>query len=438
MSEHLEKQNAESARQQRSFEDEQRKIWTPTSLLEQCCLQWLSRGPYQMIRSGNNLASVTHRGCSGGCSKAHPKIKLDFVGGVGTASISHALDPFTQLFKDDPMAKTTVEQPLKYQLNGMLSDHHERIKQKFGAHLVSVEHRALAASQRAYERQLEQEDIQQAAKKRKVMGEAAPINLLESVLEICYNNSIGEYLDVADIAWMRTSCKSMGKIAARMARDRMRAIKLLYAAYSPTQEAIRCVSKMNQLKIPLSLDMAAADLSVLCPGEPHKSIDWRCCGDNDVLSIIRIEIYLNMDQSAIPERSILFENHYWHDNLEVARYQIDSRNFREEGEVFKGQSNVQEESLGYRVTSFDLDESLPGITSSQGKIILQSIVFTFDDLLGVYVRMRLYNAKREYSLSTIKKPADKAYIKALAKAAREAPGDARSFRGMAGWDSVYR
>jgi len=195
---------------------------------------------------------------------------------------------------------------------------------------------------------------------------------------------------------------------------------------------------MNQLKIPLSLDMAAADLSVLCPGEPQKSIDWRCCGDNDVLSIIRIEIYLNMDQSAIPERSILFENHYWHDNLEVARYQIDSRNFREEGEVFKGQSNVQEESLGYRVTSFDLDESLPGITSSQGKIILQSIVFTFDDLLGVYVRMRLYNAKREYSLSTIKKPADKAYIKALAKAAREAPGDARSFRGMAGWDSVYR
>ena len=59
----------------------------------------------------------------------------------------------------------------------------------------------------------------------------------------------------------------MGRIAARMVRDRMRAIKLLYAAYSPTQEAVRCVSKMNQLKIPLSLDMAAADLSVLCPGE---------------------------------------------------------------------------------------------------------------------------------------------------------------------------
>jgi len=437
MSEHLEKQNVESARQQRAFEDEQRKIWTPTSLLEQCCLQWLSRGTYQMIRSGNNLASVTHRGCSG-CSKAHPKINLDFVGGVAMASISHELDPFKHFFKDNPIVKTLEDQPVKYQLNGMLSDHHKRIKQKFGAHLVSVEHRALSASQRAYEKQLEQEEMQQAAKKRKVMGEAAPINLLESVLEICYNNSIGEYLDVADIAWMRTSCKSMGRIAARMARDRMRAIKLLYAAYSPTQESGSCVSKMNQLEIPLSLDMAAADLSVLCPGEPQKPIDWRCCGDNDVSSIIRIEIYLNRDQSAIPERSILFGNHYWHDDLEVARYQIDSRNFREEGEVCKAQSNVQEENLIYRVTSFDLDESLPGITYSQGKINLQSIVFTFDDLLGVYVRMRLYKAKREYSLSTIKKSADKEYIKALAKAAREAPGDACSFRGMTGWGSVYR
>ena len=78
MSEYLEKQNEEQSRQQLEFDAEQRKIWTPPSLLERCCLQWLACGPHRMVRSGGNLAAVTSRGCSGGCSKEHPKITLDF------------------------------------------------------------------------------------------------------------------------------------------------------------------------------------------------------------------------------------------------------------------------------------------------------------------------------------------------------------------------
>ena len=78
MSEYMEKQNEEEARSQRAFDEEQRKIWTPPSLLERCCIPWLASGPHRMVRTGGNMAAVTSRGCSGCCSRDHPKITLDF------------------------------------------------------------------------------------------------------------------------------------------------------------------------------------------------------------------------------------------------------------------------------------------------------------------------------------------------------------------------
>lgn len=440
MSEYLERQNEEAACQQRIHEEEQRKIWTPPSILEQCCLQWLSHGPYQMIRNGSSMVSVTSRGCSG-CSKAHPKITLGFNDddtGVATASVSHALDPFAHFFEN--LQESSQENALEYRLNGLLSNHYERIKQKFGAHMVSVEHKALVASQRAYKRQLEQNDLEQAEKKRKVLGDAAPVNLLESVLEISYNHSLRDLLDIADIAWMRTSCKAMGRIAARMASHRMRAVKLSYTAFIPT-----CDSDLNGFEMcdppfrPLSPRAISTDISVLCPGEPQKSIRWSYCKDDDP-SDIRIEVYIDRERSAIPEKCTLFDGHSNH--LEVAAYLIESRNFQKEGEIRDAQSNVQncvnmEGSLKYRVNSCSLDDRFLGYTTSHGEMSLQSIAFTFNDFLGVYLRMRLHAAKQKYNSSKIKNPADKIYIKALAKAAREAPGNVDSFRSMVGWENVY-
>ena len=69
--------------------------------------------------------------------------------------------------------------------------------------------------------------------------------------------------------------------------------------------------------------------------------------------------------------------------------------------------------------------------------MIASVQFTFTDLLGVFLRMKLSKAKQDYALSPLKRPADKAYIKNLAESARMAPGNAGSFRGMFGWDRVY-
>jgi len=415
MSEYLEKQKEEEARHQRTIEKEQRKIWTPESILERCCLPWLAHGPHQMIRSGGNLASVSSRGCSG-CLKEHPKITLNFEGGVATASISHALDPFLDFFGEMP--QSTETQPLKYHLSGPLSNHHERIKQKFGKHLVLVEHKALASSQRAYEKQLEQDDMEQAAKKRKVLGKAAPINLLETILEICYNHSLCDHLDVAEIAWLRTSCKSMGRIAAWMARERMRSIKFSFDAISQ--------------KCSITQGLEYSPQSILRPSEPQASITW---SDHDGDDSAPVEITIHLEEVATPERSILFK---YPGRLEVARYLLHMQRFGEDG-VYRAKSQVQnqndmEGSLEFRVHTPSSEQR--GIRVC-GEINLQSIAFTFNDFLGVYVRKRLYKAKQKYHSSAIKKPAEKAYIKALAKAAREAPGNADSFRGLKGWNDVY-
>lgn len=436
MSEYLEKQHAEEARHRRAFEEEQRKVWTPPSLLEKCCMQWLAHGPTRTVRSGSNLASVAYRGCCG-CLKEHPKIALDFMEGVATASISHAFDPFVQLFTQLPEAVKV--QPLTYQLkNGLLSDHYETIKQKVGAHLVSIEPKALAASRRYYEKQLEQNEMQREAKRRKVLGGAAPTDVLLTVLEICYNHSLCDHLDVADIAWMRTTCKSsMGKIAARMARDRMRGIKLSYTSYSPSWDTDFDGFEMNDPPHRRLLrDTTTASLAALCPRDPQQPISWDYSGDNP--SHVRIEVHLDKkENSDIPERRVFFSKYTKH--LEVARYLIDSRQFHEEG-VYKSFSQVQnrdeEGSLEYRVTLCVLDENFFGRTSSHGKINLESVKFTFGDLLGVYVRMKIYKAKQKYNRSPIKNPVDKSYIKALAKATREAPGNVNSFSGMEGWDHI--
>ena len=69
----------------------------------------------------------------------------------------------------------------------------------------------------------------------------------------------------------------------------------------------------------------------------------------------------------------------------------------------------------------------------QGSIQVQSLQFDFNDLLGIYVRKKLPVAKAKYQASQRKRLAEKQYVKALAKAAREAPGNANAFQGMAGW-----
>ena len=440
MSEQIEKQNEEAAREQRAFEEEQRRIWTPPSVLERCCLPWLSHGPARVVRRGPDAASVASRGCSG-CARAHPRIALDFRDGAATAALSHALDPFARFF--DGLAAASGDGPRRYRLAGLLSEHRDALERRFGAHLVSVARRALAASRRACEQELERDDAERAAKRRRIAGEAAPVDLLETALEICCNHALRNHLDVADIAWMRTTCKSMGRVAARLARERMRSLTLSYSTYIPMWD-IDGASDRSEMSYPqfqqMSLDATATHPLVLNPREPQRPITIQWGHRPDGTSDVRVEMYLSKTMNAtIPERNLLFQSNK---DLEVARYLLDSRRIREEGEVHRVRSNVQsridaEGTLEYRVAACQLERSVLGDTSTSGVILLRSIAFGFGDFLGVYARLRLHQAKQKYRTSAIKTPADKAYVRALAKMAREAPGNADSFRGMGGWEDVY-
>jgi len=137
----------------------------------------------------------------------------------------------------------------------------------------------------------------------------------------------------------------------------------------------------------------------------------------------------------LPEKDLLF---LLSDRLEVARFRIDPR-------VVGGlgvHATVPENRLTYEVTSSEKEERATTDTDTSAKMQysgcfrLLGIKFDFKDLLGVYVRKRLPLAKREMQEVRVKRPVtrvEKEYVKALAKAAREAPGNADAFEGMKGW-----
>eukprot|EP00578_Thalassiosira_sp_NH16_P032780 CAMPEP_0181082046 /NCGR_PEP_ID=MMETSP1071-20121207/3416_1 /TAXON_ID=35127 /ORGANISM="Thalassiosira sp., Strain NH16" /LENGTH=484 /DNA_ID=CAMNT_0023163613 /DNA_START=311 /DNA_END=1763 /DNA_ORIENTATION=- len=471
MSEYMEKQNEEEGRRQRAFDEEQRKYGRRPPFWNGAASRGsLASGPHRMVRTGgNDMASVSSRGCGGCCSKDHPRITLDFIeeDGVATASISHALDPFVHYFGKLPgTVETTASSqkisssssrhhhrhpppssPRTYELRGLLSEHRAALVRKFGAHLVSVEHGALAASQRSHEGELERDDATRAAKKRRVMGEAAPAALLDGVLEICYaNRTLGDNLDLADIAWMRTSCRAMGRIAARMARDRMGSVRLSYRIAPVWVEDGSSLGGMDsQARTPNLRANNSTSPHVLHPYEPRETIRWRARSRSNPLQIgirlnplmIGVRVYLERDHADVYENGVLFPGNA--DRLEVAKYDIITQHIENAGlGVYRARSNVQDQnnvegSLECRVTACALEDNSTGGTNSDGEMIVQSIAFTFDDLVGIYVRMKLHEAKKRYNSSSVKKPGERNYIKALAKAAREAPGNASSFRGMQGW-----
>jgi hypothetical protein len=234
LSEFNQKQQEKAAEKLAAIEKELRRSWTPTELFDVCCVPWLADGAEVMGHK-----HLGNRGCSGGCGKEHPRISLDFVykkendEQQSVASLSHALDPFVEHFEElcrQGLATRKISSS-EYYLTGSLQTHVERLQQRaqFGFHLVKVSPKALAASKRAHERQMEQEELLQATKKRKIRGPAANDDLLESVLEICYNHCLLDHLDLAEIAWMRLSCKTMAKIAAKMASSRLKQSRLSYS-----------------------------------------------------------------------------------------------------------------------------------------------------------------------------------------------------------------
>jgi hypothetical protein len=119
--------------------------------------------------------------------------------------------------------------------------------------------------------------------------------------------------------------------------------------------------------------------------------------------------------------------------LEVTRYRIDPRELQESKTYTSTPPN-----LTYKVSTvanhMEVGDAFK--IKYSGSLSLEAVQFDFHNLIGVYVRKKLPIAKEQMQAIRSKRPVarlEKEYVKALAKAAREAPGNASAFEGMQGW-----
>jgi hypothetical protein len=571
----MEKQRDEDEARMAQIRHEQEQIWTPLHVFDTCCVQWLADGwettttVGQRISSGGGGGST---GCSGGCGKAHPRIVFDWqqrdknVDGTAVATLSHKLDPFLRYFerlceeglattmdktdKDSHTSSTdcaTSSSSKKYLLNGFLQAHLDRLQEtcESKSHLYKVASPdALSASQRAHERHMDREEqLERDAKRRRKNGDTDEIQSADdsSVFEkamtiICsHPGLLLAHLDLAEIGLMRLTGRPsdnnniVAKVAASMARTRLRQVRLSYSVLvdgmerfrettSPTirrgqyrrgstsieqqpppqrvpdnnQEDEGCIliseneledghygqemrgsifemytirgsrlaltnsanhdDDLDRSEEGNSTSLAAAS-NCSSPPAPHRFVPkeerefhWesRVLSLANINSVTRsaggdfgfdyrghvIRVYLEDCSTTTtamadrpPERDCLFL-----EQLEVARYYIHPHGLSEGVHTM--------DKFTCEVTATD-DRELPtNCVQYRGSFRVREIKFDFGDLLGVYVRKKLPLEKQKMQDIGQKRPvtrSEKEYVKALAKAARDAPGSSSAFRGMKGW-----
>ena len=440
---------------------EQQDYWTPHAVWNHCCPVWL-----QQQQGGES--------CRGGCSLDHPRIVLEWnpeTNGA-TATLTHPLDPLIDYFQELCRQGKAIssssgddgdDNKTTYNLIGFLQEHVDLLQAHtgFGRHLVQVKYEALAASARAHERQFQHEEAIRESKRRK--RSAAPTDLRQAAWAVCYRHGLADFLDWAEIGWMR---QIDAPAADCMARARMQQIKLSYSVlvdgvYFNLGETVvgdnegtlvpppnrgnpaRYTVRANREALSLAAETAAGD-EVPSRFVPTVKQDfaWRYDGtsetDRSMYCGHVVRVYL-MKEGAPSwlEKDIFFSSS---DRLEVARFPIDPRD--NQG-VVVGQAHALSSSgnrLVYEiVTSSKAAEAATGPDSPRvmtGSFRVVEVQLNFDDLRGVYVRKKLPRAKRSLQQTKAQRPVtrvEKDYVKALAKATREAPGSATAFEGMWGW-----
>jgi hypothetical protein len=465
MSEYVERQSEHASVARAKLEAEQRQIWTPAEILEKCCVLWLSDGSEVVgHRTNHHIA----KGCSGGCGKDHPRVTLEFHETDGsTALLSHAFNPFVKHFEElcelglaSRMDVDDGEKP-KYKLKGFLLCHDHRLRRstRFGYHLVKVSPLSLAASRRAHDRQVEEsEQRERCEKKRRIEAAAYSTNernIFEQVLQICYENgSLLGHLNVLDISWMRLSGdRALMKLASQLASTRLRQLRLTYSA------SVRCLdgvgnvhdpssffNAINVTSCPLSLKNSEMRPGVFVPFAEHQIISWdfnypnakqREIFSSHVTLILRIKVRLEgADHISmailheLPEKDCMFQQ-----PIEVGWYQLDLPINILEDRIPEGPFTISSQQTP--CSKMTVEISPVGLNRGQGSLSLRSLSFGFQHLVGIYARKKLPLAKQRMLEIKKERPvlrAEKDYVMAVAKAAREAPGRGeRTFLGLMGW-----
>ena len=339
MSEYVAKQQEIASNRRQVLEEEARRQWGRENL-ESVCVPWLMEGREVPGHGGGAIGNVV--GCSGGCSKSHPRITLSFDGEKNCcyASISHRLDPFINYFsklcqeglasKEANATATKLQlqtsggdAQVNYNLKGYLERHLAMLRQHLPNHLVDVSPRDLAASRRAHEKhQFEEDERRERTKRLKLMASAngksktkngtcsdvdsrlRSNSVLDDVLQICFEHgSLTSHLTMAEISWMRLcGNRSLANAAARLAGQRMRSARLTYSVLvmprNPEIKPNNRIPKLDEGSIKLQeflstsliqeyivagshRSLTASDIKNPCLFTPLESNVFRCSNSNN-------------------------------------------------------------------------------------------------------------------------------------------------------------
>jgi len=423
-----------------------------------------------------------------------------------------------------PATATTM---YHYRFKGSLpiSTHMQQIREQapFGSHLIKVaSHEAMVASEQAHRQYLlqQQEALEIYAsqtRRRLTMNRNHGDNgggmdlLLEQVLEVCYNHNLQDHLDLAEMAWMRCTCKFMARIANQMILQQMQQLRLVYSVLTdgmycdtttlegqtdphPPEAFISIPNMMTRRFVDLysvqasHVPLQLSNIAQAADGEDANSIHnhhlqstfqyspvatatnlypwqspWLSLQQEQAQHsftfysphshykghLVRLYL-LPADSSSsmscggsLLEGGCLFANSKV---LEVARYPVHPQGLRQGVHLDATSSSclryeaITADEETRSATTIDGDDSNTTVDHKlvrySGTMRLESIPFGFGDLLGIYVRKKLPLAKQRLLEIRSKRPAttsEKEYVKALAKAVRQSPGNAHAFRGMMGW-----
>mmetsp|Transcript_28218 Transcript_28218/g.40894 ORF Transcript_28218/g.40894 Transcript_28218/m.40894 type:complete len:485 (-) Transcript_28218:114-1568(-) len=219
-----------------SFLSEQRQIWTPSHIFNQCCVKWLADGDPDLDEDDDGYFDEysCRNGCDGSrCDRDHPRITLRFDAsdGATVATVSHRLGPLLQYFNRRVSEGTAWPHgSTEYQLNGYIRENLTDMcsQDEFGGHLVKIKQGSLDASDSAQRGEQEQEERE---KKRQRVGEHGrnePFALFEETFDIVTQERLQVDLenDFMSLFCLRSATKYLKKVATTIALKKITTLSL--------------------------------------------------------------------------------------------------------------------------------------------------------------------------------------------------------------------
>jgi len=419
------------------------------------------------------------------------------------ATLSHPLKPFMDYFDNlcRNMQATRTSEGTTYLLHGFLKEHVDRLKmqKECGFHLVKVKTDALTTSRRAqeaFQRACDEEAERLAMtsqKKRKrnhdsVSGSQRLSNMLvEKVFQVIWDNHwFQDNLDLLDIHYWQMSDVA-SSMASRLALQRMVAVRLsfrvlLETSHTSRQRGLDRLPQQLRLNYEVSLPPSEGDGTVrveIRHPEGYRSLtglledyrlfpiglgegyhgEWMNRIDESGHPIVGRFPYNSSDDirsvATGPRQNedtcqprndddLSHHGHVLQVFLQGYGEHVGSPSQRllmsRESAVLGGLLEVARHRIDGSSSPNDRVNSIVCFSADEPMLEIKSLSLTFQDLVGWYVRRKLFTSRSLLTKIQRERPishAERDHVRRLARAAREhVPGHARDFEGLQGWDNI--